>query len=76
VNYNDIISVHQKLPNSEENESNEIVNSDKMFKMLSEMKSSEFNDDIGPCEHYKVINKKIKKTIKREIKQKFMTKNI
>jgi hypothetical protein len=40
------------------------------------MKSDEFNDDIGPDEHYKVMNKKIKKVIKKEFVQKFMTKNV
>ena len=73
-NINDISSIHPR-PQSTNKESNEITYSDGTFKILSEMKSDEFNDDIGPDEH-KAMNKKIKKTIKSEIKQKFMTKNV
>ena len=64
MNYNDISMIHPQRK-----ESNEITHTSdsNTFKILSEMKSDEFNDDIGAGEHYKSINKKIKKTIKSEI---------
>jgi hypothetical protein len=38
-------------------ESNEITISQGTFKILSDMKSDEINDDVGPDEHYRMMNK-------------------